>query len=81
MDELVDRVGWEPWVCLGGEGRRGLPWGELGVRGEWGLSGGEGVVGEVVGGTGSVHIVVHVQVKSAKVVGWRVSVFRTGNKR
>ena len=46
MDELVDRVGWEPWVCLGGEGRRGLPGGEWGGR--QGFPRGEGGVGEVV---------------------------------
>lgn len=46
---------------------------EPGWRG-WGEEGGRRRDGEVVGGTGGVHIVVHVQVKSAKVVGWRVSV-------
>ena len=74
MDELVNRVGWESRVWLGGEGRRGLP------EGEGRLPGGEGWVGEVVRGTGGVHIVVHVQVQSAKVVRWRVSVFKENRK-
>ena len=37
--------------------------------------GGRGGVCEVVGGAGGVHIIVNVQVQSAKVGGWRVLVF------